>query len=172
LFGGLSFYVDDEKIDISKKIVYNGMFVTDIPNMAYAVGYTNASWTLKVDLSSSYLCRLMNHMRASGYKQVTIISFSDVLSIQVVGFFAVYRAMRRSLDRAFADAEPDIELHQARRTDTSETSTTSCCELRICVTLKLLQGSRRPFRYWHNYFMDLLSLRYSNLDTDTVLEFK
>jgi hypothetical protein len=42
------------------------MMLSDIPNFAYTLGYTNASWTLKADLTSEYVCRLLNHMDASG----------------------------------------------------------------------------------------------------------
>ena len=44
---------------------------SDVPNMAVAFGYTNASWTLKSDLTCEYVCRLLNHMDRHGYRQVT-----------------------------------------------------------------------------------------------------
>ncbi|ROH93216.1 NAD(P)/FAD-dependent oxidoreductase [Stagnimonas aquatica] len=69
--GGLEFVVDGERVDLSSKLSYKGMMISDIPNMALAIGYTNASWTLKVDLSSAYLCRLLKHMDQHGYRQCT-----------------------------------------------------------------------------------------------------
>ena len=69
--GGVRFVVDGEPIELAKKLSYKGMMISDIPNMALAIGYTNASWTLKVDLSSTYLCRLLNHMERHGYRQCT-----------------------------------------------------------------------------------------------------
>jgi hypothetical protein len=48
---------------------YKGMMLSGVPNMAIAFGYTNASWTLKCDLTCSYVCRLLNHMDANGYSQ-------------------------------------------------------------------------------------------------------
>lgn len=69
--GGVRFVVDGEPIELSKKLSYKGMMISDVPNMALAIGYTNASWTLKVDLSSAYLCRLLNHMERHGYRQCT-----------------------------------------------------------------------------------------------------
>jgi hypothetical protein len=46
---------------------YKGMMLSGVPNMAIAFGYTNASWTLKADLTCEYVCRLLNHMDAQGY---------------------------------------------------------------------------------------------------------
>ena len=42
--------------------------LSDVPNLAFTIGYTNASWTLKADLVAEYLCRLLNHMDANGYE--------------------------------------------------------------------------------------------------------
>lgn len=50
---------------------YKGMMFSDIPNMALALGYTNASWTLKCELISQYLCRLLNYMDQHGYTHCT-----------------------------------------------------------------------------------------------------
>ena len=47
------------------------MMFTGVPNLAVALGYTNASWTLKCDLVSQYVCRLLNHMDQAGYRQAT-----------------------------------------------------------------------------------------------------
>ncbi len=65
--GGLALEVDGRRIDPSKTLTYKGMMFSDVPNLALAVGYTNASWTLKCDLTSAYVCRLLNHMSARGY---------------------------------------------------------------------------------------------------------
>ena len=69
--GGLEFVVDGQRVDLASKLSYKGMMISDIPNMALAIGYTNASWTLKVDLSSAYLCRLLKYMDQHGYRQCT-----------------------------------------------------------------------------------------------------
>ena len=50
---------------------YKGMMYSDVPNLASAFGYTNASWTLKCDLTCEYVCRLLNYMDAHGYRQCT-----------------------------------------------------------------------------------------------------
>ena len=56
-------------LDFSKLMAYKGMMLNGIPNFVFTLGYTNASWTLKADLTSEYVCRLLNHMDAQGYKR-------------------------------------------------------------------------------------------------------
>jgi cation diffusion facilitator CzcD-associated flavoprotein CzcO len=65
--GGLSLDVDGQRVEPAKTMTYKGMMLSGVPNLAFAVGYTNASWTLKCDLTSAYVCRLINHMDRSGY---------------------------------------------------------------------------------------------------------
>jgi cation diffusion facilitator CzcD-associated flavoprotein CzcO len=67
LMDGLRLIVDGDTVDLSTKIAYKGMMYNDVPNLAQAFGYTNASWTLKCDLTSDYVCRLINYMDANGY---------------------------------------------------------------------------------------------------------
>jgi monooxygenase len=69
--GGMEIAVDGREIALNDTIGYKGMMFSDIPNLAIALGYTNASWTLKCDLTCEYVCRLLNHMDANGYAQVT-----------------------------------------------------------------------------------------------------
>jgi monooxygenase len=71
LFGGIDMAVDGEAVDFAKTIFYKGMMICGVPNFALALGYTNASWTLKCDLTSHYVCRLINHMDAHGYAIAT-----------------------------------------------------------------------------------------------------
>jgi len=71
LLGGMTVVVDGHEVVASEHVAYKGMMLSSVPNMAMALGYTNASWTLKCDLVSEYVCRLINHMDANGYKQVT-----------------------------------------------------------------------------------------------------
>ena len=61
--GGVALTVDGEPVVISDKLVYKGMMLEGVPNFALAVGYTNASWTLKCDLTCDYVTRLLNRMR-------------------------------------------------------------------------------------------------------------
>jgi monooxygenase len=62
LLSGMEVVVDGRVADLSQSMSYKGMMFSDVPNLASAFGYTNASWTLKADLTSEYVCRLLNHM--------------------------------------------------------------------------------------------------------------
>ncbi|MGH3724670.1 MAG: flavin-containing monooxygenase [Mycobacterium sp.] len=66
-FGGIIPSVDGVPADLRSLTVYKGAMLTGIPNMAFTIGYTNASWTLKADLVSEYVCRLLNYMDENGY---------------------------------------------------------------------------------------------------------
>ncbi len=67
--GGLEIVVDGREIELSETMSYKGMMLSGVPNLAFAIGYTNASWTLKCDLTHDYVCRLLKHMETHGYKQ-------------------------------------------------------------------------------------------------------
>jgi monooxygenase len=69
--GGAQFTVDGRAIELSKTISYKGMMLSGVPNLALAIGYINASWTLKADLTSMYMCRLLNYMERHGVRQCT-----------------------------------------------------------------------------------------------------
>jgi cation diffusion facilitator CzcD-associated flavoprotein CzcO len=68
---GLDVTVDGQKIDFSQRFTYKGMMFNDVPNLAASFGYTNASWTLKCDLTCEYVCRLLNHMDRTGTVSAT-----------------------------------------------------------------------------------------------------
>jgi cation diffusion facilitator CzcD-associated flavoprotein CzcO len=70
---GMAVTVDGRKADFSRTFGYKGMMFSGVPNLSCVFGYTNSSWTLKADLESDYLCRLLNHMQASGAHIVTPI---------------------------------------------------------------------------------------------------
>jgi len=59
--------VDGVDVDFSQRLSYKGMMYSDVPNLASSFGYTNASWTLKCDLTCEYVCRLLRHMDQLGY---------------------------------------------------------------------------------------------------------
>ncbi|PKV76928.1 flavin-containing monooxygenase [Nocardia fluminea] len=61
-FGGIAPKVDGETVDLSDQFVWQGAMLTGVPNFAVCIGYTNASWTLRADLSSRLVCRVLNHM--------------------------------------------------------------------------------------------------------------
>ncbi|MBK8969884.1 MAG: NAD(P)/FAD-dependent oxidoreductase [Hahellaceae bacterium] len=62
LFGGAKLQVDGRPIDFSKHVAFKGMMLNDLPNFAFAIGYTNSSWTLKVGLVCEHFCRILAHM--------------------------------------------------------------------------------------------------------------
>ena len=64
---GIKLEVDNNEVDISKTMTYQGMMFSDVPNLVATFGYTNASWTLRADLTSEYVCRLLNFMDKKGY---------------------------------------------------------------------------------------------------------
>ncbi|MFT3660796.1 MAG: NAD(P)/FAD-dependent oxidoreductase [Gordonia sp. (in: high G+C Gram-positive bacteria)] len=66
-FGGIEISVDGEAVDPGRKYGYRAYMLNDVPNLAWAVGYTNASWTLRVDLTAKAVAELLAHMRAHGY---------------------------------------------------------------------------------------------------------
>lgn len=71
LLSDVAFSVDGAPVDLSKTFNYKGMMFSDVPNMATSFGYTNASWTLKADLTCAYVCRLLNTMKRRGLRQAT-----------------------------------------------------------------------------------------------------
>ena len=66
IFGGIRFTVDDDDVSIPDRLIYKGMMVEGLPNFGFCFGYTNASWTLKADLSARHLCRILKVMATSG----------------------------------------------------------------------------------------------------------
>ncbi|MBC7709079.1 MAG: NAD(P)/FAD-dependent oxidoreductase [Rhizobacter sp.] len=71
VLGGLQLMVDGVPVDLAKTMNYKGLMYSGVPNLASSSGYTNASWTLKCDLTCEYVCRLLNYMKKRGIKQCT-----------------------------------------------------------------------------------------------------
>lgn len=71
LLGGMEVFKDGQATDTSSLHVYRGVMFSGIPNFAIAVGYTNASWTLKCDLNGQYVTRILRHMDKHGYHRCT-----------------------------------------------------------------------------------------------------
>src|SRR5207244_6974899 len=67
LFGGAQIRRNGTPVELNDTMAFKGMMLTGMPNMAFTIGYTNASWTLKADLVSEYVCRVIKHMDKSGY---------------------------------------------------------------------------------------------------------
>ncbi|TQR68258.1 flavin-containing monooxygenase [Acinetobacter sp. RF14B] len=70
ILGGIQATLDGKPLNTSQHMLYRGIMVSDVPNMALIIGYINASWTLKVDIAAEYICRLLNHMDHKGYDEV------------------------------------------------------------------------------------------------------
>ena len=70
-FGGATVHVDGIGVEPSETLAYKGMMLSGVPNFAFAIGYPNASWTLKCELAAKYMCRLLNHMDRRGHTVAT-----------------------------------------------------------------------------------------------------
>lgn len=70
MLGGAELTVNEKPVPISDRVTYKSLMLEGVPNAAIIFGYVNASWTLKVDIAAHYLCRLLNHMDAKGYRKV------------------------------------------------------------------------------------------------------
>ncbi|PSF15407.1 flavin-containing monooxygenase [Marinobacter shengliensis] len=70
MLGGIQPTVDGQGVVLKEKVIYKNVMVEGMPNAAMIFGYTNISWTLKADIASEYLCRLINHMDRKGYQVV------------------------------------------------------------------------------------------------------
>jgi monooxygenase len=66
LFGGVAFTVDGEPVDFPERVTWRGIMISGVPNMAYVFGYFRNSWTLRADLVSEFVCRLLAHMQEQG----------------------------------------------------------------------------------------------------------
>jgi cation diffusion facilitator CzcD-associated flavoprotein CzcO len=95
--GGIELRVDGEPVDLPSRMTYRGMMLSGVPNLAFTVGYTNASWTLKADLTSEFVCRLLRHMDAGGHASVLPEADPSVEQAPLLDFTSGY--VLRSLDR-------------------------------------------------------------------------
>jgi cation diffusion facilitator CzcD-associated flavoprotein CzcO len=133
VLGGLEVSVDGRAVDFAKTLSYKGMMYSDVPNLASAFGYTNASWTLKCDLTCEYVCRLLNHMDRHGYRQ----------------------CVSRNLDSTVAEV-PWIDF--------------SSGYVQRSIAKLPKQGSKRPWRLYQNYALDIVTLRFGKVD-DGVMQY-
>ena len=133
VLGGLEVMVDGRKVDFGRTLNYKGMMYSDVPNMASAFGYTNASWTLKCDLTCEYVCRLINYMDRRGYKQ----------------------CVPHNIDPTVSEL-PSLDF--------------SSGYVQRAVAMLPKQGSKRPWRLYQNYALDIVTLRYGKID-DGVMQY-
>jgi monooxygenase len=127
VLGGLEVSVDGRVVDFARTLNYKGMMYSDVPNLASAFGYTNASWTLKCDLTCEYVCRLINYMDRHGYRQ----------------------CMPHNADPTITEL-PSLNF------------TSGYVQRSVAKMPK--QGSKRPWRLYQNYALDILSLRFGRVD--------
>jgi cation diffusion facilitator CzcD-associated flavoprotein CzcO len=133
VLGGLEVNVDGRAVDFARTLNYKGMMYSDVPNMASAFGYTNASWTLKCDLTCEYVCRLINYMDRRGYKQ----------------------CMPHNVDPTVTEM-PSLNF--------------SSGYVQRSVAKMPKQGSKRPWRLYQNYALDIVTLRFGKVD-DGVMQY-
>jgi monooxygenase len=133
VLGGVEVSVDGCKIDFATTLSYKGMMYSDVPNLVATLGYTNASWTLKCDLTCEYACRLINYMDRHGFRQ----------------------CVPRNLDPSI-EALPALDF--------------SSGYVQRSIAKLPKQGSKRPWRLYQNYALDIVSLRYGKVD-DGVMQY-
>ena len=134
MLGGLEVSVDGRTVDFARALNYKGMMYSDVPNMASAFGYTNASWTLEMrpDLRIWY-AGLINYMDRHGYKQ----------------------CMPHNLDPTITEL-PSLDF--------------SSGYVQRSVAKMPKQGSKRPWRLYQNYALDIVSLRFGKIN-DGVMQY-
>lgn len=97
LLGGLKLEVDGVEKKASDSLTYKGMMFSGIPNFALAAGYTNASWTLKCDLTSNYVCRLISYMDKHQYQYCVANNDPSVKRLQFLDLASGY--VNRAMDQ-------------------------------------------------------------------------
>jgi monooxygenase len=93
--GGMRLTVDGTGVELADTVAYKGTMLSGVPNFALSLGYTNASWTLKCDLASEYVCRLLNHMDQHGYQACTPVEPPSADRAPIIDLTSGY--VRRSL---------------------------------------------------------------------------
>jgi monooxygenase len=128
---GMELTVDGRQIEPGKAMTYKAMMLCGVPNLVTTFGYTNASWTLKADLTAEYVCRLLHHMSATGARKATPRhADASVAEIPFLDFSSGY------VQRALSSFPK--------------------------------QGSKRPWKLDQNYVLDILNLRFGDVDDGTI----
>ncbi len=95
-FGGIELSVDGAAVKVGDTMAYKALMLSGVPNFAFTIGYTNASWTLKADLVAEYVCRLLDHLDERGYRSVVAPVDEEVGRSPFLDFSSGY--VVRSLD--------------------------------------------------------------------------
>ncbi len=90
VLGDVKISLDGQSVDLAKGLVYKGLMQSGLPNLANTLGYTNASWTLKADLTARYVCRLLRYMDRHGYTVCTPMHDASVVPEPVLTFTSGY----------------------------------------------------------------------------------
>jgi monooxygenase len=90
IIGGIELTVDGRPVSLPDTVVYRGMMLSGIPNFALAIGYTNASWTLKIGLLCEYFCKLLAYMDAHGHDSVWPVADPTMPTRPLLDFGAGY----------------------------------------------------------------------------------
>ena len=97
MFGGARLSVDGRPVNLPERIAYRGAMLSDVPNLAFAIGYTNGSWTLKIGLVVDWLSRLIAHTDSVGAASVRPVAPEGLRTRPLLDFDAGY--VQRSLDQ-------------------------------------------------------------------------
>jgi monooxygenase len=111
LLGDIKIAIDGQPRPLGGALTYKGMMFAGVPNLSYSFGYTNASWTLKADLSAHYLCRLLNHLEASGHTIAVPEPTADVQPVDFLDFTSGYVQRAKAILPKQGDRHP-WKLHQ------------------------------------------------------------
>ncbi len=112
VMNGLQLSVDGRAIAPGETLAYKGMMYEGVPNLASSFGYTNAAWTLKADLTCAWVCRLLDHMKARGMRQVTPRNDDPGLGREPFLDFSSGYVQRAMADFPKQGARPPWKLHQ------------------------------------------------------------
>jgi monooxygenase len=116
-FGGIALTVDGKPVDTAQRVVYKGMMLDGVPNMVFAIGYTNAAWTLKADLVATYVSRLLKLMRHDRAQVVTPrLPDEPLATTPLIEMSSGYFERSRNVLPRQADRAP-WRLHQHYRRD-------------------------------------------------------
>jgi cation diffusion facilitator CzcD-associated flavoprotein CzcO len=72
VLGDIDFTIDEKPLNFADTVTYRGMMFTGVPNLVWIFGYFRASWTLRADMIGDFVCKMLNHMEAHGYKKVEV----------------------------------------------------------------------------------------------------
>ncbi len=119
MIGGMALSVDGRTVEPEKTFLYKGMMLSGVPNFAVTIGYTNASWTLKSELTARYLCRLVKHMDRNGFSRCEPVAETDKLkTAPTLPLTSGYVTRAAHLLPRQADTKP-WKLHQNYILDTA-----------------------------------------------------